>query len=352
MIAGCHRGSSGGSEVAAVVNGDSITNDQYQRYLELKPTVQVVVDPSKLQTGGGGQIPTQPYSGQVVGSLGMQAMTDLVEQALLKQMARDEGVYPTDAQVEAELKDREDRDPNYVRNLIATGSTLEMIRSDIGVYLANFNLTTKGITVSDDELNKYIKEHPADFEQPEQVDLLWMLVRDDKTKALAEADLNKGKPFDTVATQYSISPDKARMGNHFKVQSVPQLAAFGPDLQPAVQKTGDQQQTAWIKFTEGWAKFFVNRKIPKRPITIDDKVKKKLRNILMIQKGSAARDVNARLRQRLKDSATSKPPGIVINAEHLKEQWKTALDTLNAQSNPGPATSTPAPSNPPKPAGR
>jgi hypothetical protein len=321
LVAGCGKG----APMAAVVNGEPITMEQFNKYLMVKPQVQVVVVPARLQAGSGGQLPQQPYNGAVVGSLGLQALNDLIQQAVLKQFARDEKVYPSDADVAAELEDRKKTNPNFVKDLINAGFTTPMIESDLAMQLAQYNLTTKGISVSPEEVTTYIKEHPKEFVVPEGIEMVWMLVPDDKKKA-ADADLKAGNSFLMVAQTYTIAPNARAMQYRFPEQYMPQLANYGPELLPAIQKTAPQEQTNWIKFTEGWAKFYVNKKTPERALPIDDAMRKKVLRAIALQKGALAKDMNLRIQERLK---TAK---IEIVIDSLRDPWKRSIESLQAVS--------------------
>jgi foldase protein PrsA len=318
FVTGCSKG----EQLAAVVNKDPITMEEFHRYLELKPQVTVIVNPAQLQSSGAGQLPQQPYKGSVAGSVALQGMTDLVQQTLLQQLAKDEGVYPTKDEVDQELADRTKASPSYVRELTAKGFTLPMIRKDITMELCQFKITTKGIVVTDDEVNKYIQEHPKEFVVPEQVELLWMLVSDDKMRKAADNDLKQGQSFLKVAAKYSQAPNAATMGYHFPESRVPALASFGPDLMPAVQKLQEQGQTDWIKFTEGWARFYVSKKTPEKKVAIDDAMRKRVKRALMVQKGAPGKDLDARLQEKLRTA------DVKIMIDYLQDPWKSQMESL------------------------
>jgi foldase protein PrsA len=328
--AGCGKGE--GGDLAAVVNGDPITMNQYHRRLELMPAVQVIVDPARLQaSGGAGPLQAQPYKGAVVGSLGLQALSDLINETVLKQAAKAEGVFPTEAEQNKELEDRKKANPNFVKDLTNRGYDLPLIRSDLALSLAQYKLTTKGINVSDEEVSSYIKDHPAEFEIPAKVDLLWMLVPEDK-KALAEKDLNSAVDFMVVAQKYTVAQNAANMQYRFPEQTMPGLARISSDLMKAVEATGEEKQTKWLKFSDGWAKFYVKKKYKSQPMKIDTDLRERVKKVMMIQKGSAAKDLDQRLQRKL---ATAK---ITINIKSLAEPYRLSLETLKATA--GAATTT------------
>jgi foldase protein PrsA len=321
------RGCKKGDAIAASVNGQVISMDEYHGYLEIKPQVQVIVNPSQLRAAGNGSYQAQPYSGAVIGSLGLQAMTDLVQQTVLRQLAEDEKAWPTQAEIDAELADRNKAQPGFVRDLTNRGFTLKMINNDLALGLAQIKLTTQGIVVSEDEVNKYIAEHPKEFEYPQTADMIWILAPTEEIRKAADADLKSGKEFLTVAQQYSAAPKAREMGYRFQINQVPLLDRFGPDLKKAVEKLiqnggGELQQTDWIKFTEGAAKFYITKVTPSRKMPIDDTLKKKLRIQLAVRKGQQGKDIDQRIRDRLKKA------DIKIMIKSLEEPWKSSIETL------------------------
>ncbi len=323
MLTGCSKQ----DPAAAIVNGEPITMSDFHRYLELKPQVQVIVDPQSLRADSAGALSAQPYSGQVVGSLSLQALNDLVQQAILRQMAKDEGVWPDNSDIEAEIKSKSDENPTYLQTLANAGFTPTMIRNDIAMQLAQINLTTKGVKVSQQEVDDYIKTHPDEFKVPDAVDMTWMLIPSEKDKNAADQELKTGTSFILVAQKYSKAPQASTQQWKFPEQYVPKLAKYGQGLLAEVQKTPEQQQTKWIKFTEGWAKFFINKKTPQRQLPIDDKMKKKVLRALMLQEGAKGKDINLRVQENLRKADVQ----IGQPLDYLKEPWKRSMDTLQTQ---------------------
>jgi parvulin-like peptidyl-prolyl isomerase len=312
----------GSKPLAAVVNGDPITKDEYYAYLELKPQAQVIVNPNQLHATGPGNIGEQNYTGPVVGgSLGLQALGELIQQKLIEQKAKDEGVTPSNEQIDKEIADRKAENPNFIKQATDAGYTFPMIKANLAAQLAQYNLTTKGINVTDNEVTKYIADHPKEFEIPEQVELLWILIANDAKKNEADKELKSGRTFIQVAQKYSEAQDAAKYQWHFPQTVLAQLPA---PLVPIIKKTAEQGETDWMHVAEGWAKFYVNKKSPSKPVTIDDALKAKVKKALMLQRGGQGKDLGARVKDRLK---TSK---IEIAIEAFKEPWKRSIEALQA----------------------
>lgn len=302
-LAGC--GSKGGGNLATV-NGEPITLEQFHKYLEYKPQVQVVV--------GNGQV----AQAQVAGSLGLMAMEDLLRQRLILQMAKDEGVAPTEQDVIKELEFQKKRTPDFVKELQARGLNLGEIRESLAVDIATERLYTKGITVDMAEVEKYIRDNKDQFFEPATVDMLWVFVRDEANKKNVDTELASGQAFAAVAKRYSQLPGAATN------QRFPQrvVDALPKEIKDMVAKTPESQQSSWLKFTDGWAKFYVERKEARKPINMDDTRKEVLRRQIALERGRKASDLDQRLQERLKAAK------IEVQYDDMKDLWKQAEKRL------------------------
>ena len=66
---------------------------------------------------------------------------------------------------------------DFVSALTGQGLTLTDIKGELLVSLARHNLLSKGIKISDAQVDAYIKENPKQFENPALVDLTWVVVK-------------------------------------------------------------------------------------------------------------------------------------------------------------------------------
>lgn len=288
-LVGCGRGGSsggGGGNTLAIVNGDTIGKDEYYRYLENKPSVRVVT--------GDGQI----ASAQVAETLGFQALQDMIQRRLVLQMAKDEGVLPTDQDLEKEVDFQKQLNPQFVQNLSKQGLTLDDIRESLRIDLARERLLTKNITVTMEDVDKYIKENPKVFTTPATADCLYLFVKTDDRKAQVDTELAKGQAFAAVAQQLSQAPSQDG-SNRYPVRVLAQMPG---QFRAAIQKAAASQQTEWIKMNDGWVKFFVQNKTDEKMEKMDDIKKKNVQRQLAIQKGSQAREIDKTLLTKFKEA--------------------------------------------------
>lgn len=317
VLVGCPgRGGSGGGDSLAVVNGEAISMDEFHRYLERKPAVQITF-PQSAQANAG-QVAELP----VAGSLGFQALRDLVNRRILLQVAKDKGVLPTDAEVKTELEFQTKRRSSFVTDLVGQGLTIDDIRRDLTLDLAKEKIVTQGITVTPIEVDKFIKDNPTQFESPAQAKLRFILVKDAKKKAQVDASLASGTPFGTVAQQYSDAPNARQQGEYVQTTVVTQMP---PIFQEIVKNTSENKASDWTAVEGQWLKVFVERKVAAKKITVDDTLKQVVKRQLALKNGSERMDLGTQLVAKLKQAT------VVVTPPYLKKPWDAAWKNLKEQ---------------------
>lgn len=323
-LAGCGSNSVDSGDVA-VVDGEPITMEQFHKYLETKAQVDVTDQQGRTVTAN------------VAGTLGYQGMFDLIKQATIRHLAKDEGVYPTDAEVGAELEYQKKRNPNFLKLAQQEGLGTEQIRGQLQLSLAAERLVTKGITITKDDVDKYIKDNPDQFKEPETADLDWVVVGSDDEKKQVDSDLLAGQRFAAVAQRYSRADNARAYQGRYPVRILSQMP---PQLQELIKKTPEYKATDWIKQGGLSYKWFVEKKTPAKDIPIDDTIREGVRRSLAIQRGSQATDLNKRILDKLKSSK------IDIKVTAYKPMWESAMDNLESQTKSTGAGASAPPSAP------
>lgn len=317
MLAGCGGGK---GKVVAKVGSDAITETELVEYLKDKPRVLV-------RTGQHGQEASLP----VVEPLGFQAMRDMIIQRTVFQMAADEGVAPTDKDIVDEIEFQKKLDPNFIKRLTAQGLTLGQIKEQVRYSLSEHRLVTKGITVSDQELDKFIADNPRLYIEPAQVALRWILARSPATREAVDRDLARAKDFKIVALQFSEDPNVRASDAGFPETVVSQLS---PELRAAVEAARDGQTTGWLEAGEGAkAKFFIERKTVEKKRDMTPELREATRRQLQFEHGSKARDLQQRIQDRILQSR------IDIVSNDYKGRWEEFLKDVQRQKNLPKATS-------------
>lgn len=308
--AGCSRGGASSGDTLALVNGDPITVTEFHEYLERKPTVQVI-------TSNG------PTDARVAGTLGLQALRDLINRRILLQIAKDEGVAPNSADIQKELTYQTKRNPAFVKTLNASGLSLDEIRSDLALDLARFNVVTHGITVTQQDVDNYIKQNPSEFVTPATVDLYWIVLRSGKNKPQVDQDLKAGQAFPVVATRYSEAPNAQQMNGAYPVRAVNEL---NPKLKDIVDKLKPGQSSDWIPDGQNWVKFFLQNRTAETKVPIDDTVREQVRRQIAETRGQQANDLGRTLETRLKAAK------IDVKKPALRDAWVLAMRALREQN--------------------
>lgn len=317
FMAGCGNKASG----IATVNGSAITEQELYDYLQAKSTVRV-------------NIQGQVVDALVQDTLAFQAMQDLVIRKIVMEMAKENGVTPTAEDVEKEVQLRTAMNPTFVELQTARGLTLEGIRSNLEFEIAQQRIMTKGITVTDAEVDEYIKGNPNEFKEPAAVEALVIYSTEPK-KASIDSALKSGRKFQDVAVEFSDDPNARSTGARFLNQMgrPPEMATLQPQVKSAIEKTGVNQTTEWIAADNGRiVKFFVNRKIEEKPIEITPERKTMIRRALAVQRGSQGKDIQQTIRTRLQAAK------VEVTDDKLKKLWTNFEEALKKSASSTGAT--------------
>lgn len=306
-------GGGGGNSVAATVNNDPIPMTELANYMMRKSTVQVLPPTQPVQG---------PFEARVSGSIGLQALRDLVQDRLILQIAKDENVMPTAEDINKEIEFQQKVDPNFIKTLNGAGLTLEDIRQLLTVSLARYKVLTKGITVTDADVDKFIKDNPQQFVTPASSELFAVTVREDAKRAQVDKDLRAGLQFPQVAARYSDDPTARQTNGRLPVTDE---NALPPPVAAALKKTAVGKTTEWVRLQDGWVKLFVQNRTPEKKINIDDTIKERVRRDLATLRGSQAKDLGKTVQDRMKNAT------IDVKVPFLRDSWKRAMDQLKAQ---------------------
>jgi hypothetical protein len=322
-LTGCNKGASAtGGDVLAIVNEVSIPMDDYFKTMERKSRVTAVVNPQNLSVDQrSGRVLPQISVVELRPSLAFQALQECIANEVIRQVAKDESVFPTPQDVEKEIKLEEERNPNFVKDTSKEGLTIEQIKNELGLRLARLNLQAKGVTVTDEEVNQFIKDNPATFTQPAAADLLYMEVPDEKVRDMADKELKEGQMFAAVAQHYSVQRNGKEDQFRFPERAINRMA---PALQKLVNESKEFTATKWVydDATKHWVKFYVQRKTKAQPVNITNYLKQMVRRELLKKKGNRANDPDKRVADKLKLAK------IEIKVKYLEEPWKKAFAEL------------------------
>lgn len=296
ILAGCSQNE---NEIVASVDGETIDFKAFYEYMQSKPSVKVIV---------GNQTTSLP----VAETLAFQALEDLVNQKLLMHLAADLGLIPTKEEVEKEIEFKRSLNPNFIDRLTDRGFNISQIRKNLKMELAQEKVLTKGIQVTMEEVDNYIKRNPKQFITPAIADLYWIYVKSERAKKRVDQELISGQSFRAVATRYSEYPNAERLKGRFPQRVI---GSMPPKIQNIAKKHKIGQKTEWIPIQNGYAKFFIEQKTEEKPIKMDEKRKVALKRRLALQRGRLANDLSDTLLKKFKES------NISVDYQPLKKPW-------------------------------
>lgn len=146
---------------------------------------------------------------------------------------------------------------------------------------ASMRKAIEGITISDDEVQKFYADNKQLFNQPERVHARHILVSDDAVLAKVQEALKAGTSFDAVAKQYSIDPGSAQNGGDLgefpRGVMVPEFEKAAFEL----KNPGDVSEPVKTQF--GWHIIKLEERIPESPAPFEQ-VKQRIMQELRDQK--------------------------------------------------------------------
>jgi parvulin-like peptidyl-prolyl isomerase len=188
-----HKSIGPSSGVVATVNGTEITQDQFMHGLETAST-----------TG-----PTGP--------MGVVVLRKMVDDELTVQFAAKMGVPPTQSQIDTRYNQLS-KQPDFAERLTRSHQTEQDAKHVIEVSLAQQNVWSKGVTVTDADVRAYYASlsSPANprapYYRPETVSVERIGNDDPAQIERAISDLDHGGSFPAVARAYSKDPSASNGG--------------------------------------------------------------------------------------------------------------------------------------------
>lgn len=258
------------NRVVMVINGEEIKGAEYYRRMEYLENVGIRI---------GNQFGVFPP--------GFLTMQRLIDERITFQLAKDKGVFPTDEEVDAEIKVRLQDNPKMLEQWIAGGGNMDDLKYKLKVQIAEFKIQTYGITITDAEVEAHYRANPDLYTAPKQYKLkLIAVTSSDDTKSV-DQDLAAGKDFSAVAKDKSVDLSK-RIGGEYGT-----IAEYKLDTQAreALSATKIGQTTKWLTTapeggTGTYLKFYLEDVIPEKKLDLDPTLKRVIRRKLMADKGA------------------------------------------------------------------
>ncbi len=314
-LIGC--GGGGNSNAVVTVDGEGVSFDDFHQYLTTKRTVRVVVQNQVVEV-------------PVAETLAFQALQELATQKLVMHMAADEGLMPSEKEVEAEIEFKKKINPRFLTDLKSSGYTMGQIRREVAYGICEERLLTRGIDVDMSEVDKMIMENPTDFIEPATITVYQILVLSDVKRKQVDDELAASQPFKTVATKHTQDPQGAR-----KQYAVARLEE---PIKGALADKPIGYITPWLTVGNSQVRFFIDERTAEKKIEMTEDKKEMLRRQVAISYGKQANDLSNQVAARLRGSDVR----VSEDETMLKDMWKRFKDRLEKRAEDAESASKPA----------
>lgn len=265
------------NRTVAIINGEEIKGGEYYQRMEFLPGV------GKKMGSAISEFPP-----------GFLTLEELITERLVFQLAKQKGVLPTDLEINAEYQARKADDANLDQNWIAGGRTLESLKYLIKYELAQYNIQTFGVTVTDAEVSNYYTQHPDEFTIPKRAKLRVIVLTNEADKASVDSGLGSGKTFADMATKYSADVSRSAGGD---LGLVP-FSFLGSSVRATIEATKIGQTTDWVsaKLQDGtttWIKYLLENVEQEKKVPLDDRMKRQIRRKMAIDRGRVKNNIEA-----------------------------------------------------------
>lgn len=250
------------SRIAAVVNDELITTHQLDRKVAERLTAEA----------GGQTLPAEKTD-----ALRRSVLSELVEEALVRQRIDELGLKVTDEEIEAAIQDVQKQNKltreQLVQALQFEGMTFEAYRENLGKQILRFKLLGREVQskveVTNQEIRDYFRAHIDDFREPAYVRLARLTfplpakatavqIEAVRTKAeAAHARLRQGEDFYSVLLS-STADQSAEGGDLGSFKAGELTAAF----ERAVQDLKEGEVSAVIETPDGFHILRVEERSP------------------------------------------------------------------------------------------
>jgi len=309
LVSGC----GGGNQKNAIAKiGDTVIDKEtYLRRLEQVPTpVQIA----------GSQLTAVPA--------GYATLQQMVREQVLLDMAKEEGVLPTEQQVEERVQREMKNNPQIKQAITDQRLTLDDYRQQVRVALAEFNLRTKGVTVTEQEVKKIYDQNKRAFYRPASARVRTIIVQNPEVLKQIDDDLKRGFNFQSIVNKYAQNPvagvqsGEAELPLEGETPPTPE-GQLQRRIRDTLKKMKPTEVTDWLPVGGGAvARIEVLAKSAGRQLPYEE-VKEDIRERLMLQKGMQTnRDLNLELAKRLANTS------VEIYSETWKKQYKKDIEEL------------------------
>jgi parvulin-like peptidyl-prolyl isomerase len=252
------------NRTVVVINGEEIKGAEYYHRMEFLSGV------GKPMTRGVAEFPP-----------GFLTIEQLITERLIFQLAKNKGVYPTDPEVDNEIKLRLEDDPKLLETWLNSGRTQEELKYMVRLELAQFKVSSAGVNVTDQEIDEHFRGNSNMYSTPKKVKISIIAVSDPTAAQKVDADLAAKKPFAEVAKLYSEDVTAKLGGEMGEITTF----ALGETVMKAFEKVKIGGTTDWVQIQTKLVKFLLQGVTPAKKVEMTPRLRRSIRRMLMLNKG-------------------------------------------------------------------
>lgn len=211
-------------------------------------------------------------------------LNQIVEEMIILEEAGRRDLSVTENELKAEVGSIEGdyEDEEFKAAILERYSDMETWRAEIRKKLLIKKTIEQAVNatieVSKDELKEYYKDNKADYDMPEQVRALMIVVADEKAAETARTRLAAGEDFSALAREVSSGPEASEGGDlgFFARGDMP------PEFEDAVFKLSKGETSGVVKSNYGYHIFKLLKKKAERKLAfsdVKDKIAEKLTRV-------------------------------------------------------------------------
>jgi len=256
---------------------------------------------------------------------GQYVIEQMIGEKLIQQLAKKEGVEPTEAQIEKKITMiKKESGGDLAKVLALRGMTMDDLKKKLTVEQALGNVVTKGVTVPDAKVkaayNQALAAKNSPFKRPEQVFVSVIVASDKKAVDKAYTMVSGGTEFSTVAMQTNDIPvlkqSQGKIGWVSKEDK-----QFGPQIRNYAFTLSPNTYSKPFKDDDKWVIVKAERKRPSRTQSYDD-VKDMIREQMAIAEGTQKGNFQKELQKYTKDA----------DIQLTGERYKSVVDNIKKEA--------------------
>jgi foldase protein PrsA len=261
---------------------------------QTKPSLRVIA------TIGQKTITSEDLQQQLIQKYGLELLDQMVDHEVIRMEGLAEGIKVEEDEVAKELKRMQqgyDSEKQFYESMKEQlGFTEEALRADLYSRLLLEKLAIRSITITDEQVDAYIKAHPDEFKSSVLLRLQQIVVSSKENANRVISDLSNGLDFSLVAKERSLDDATRNKGG-----DLGWLDEDDPFMVPALMDAAKQLKAGEVSKPISYNNEFYFIKLRERKEESKakkDELKEVIRKEIALREAPPLKEVIAKLRQR------------------------------------------------------